>query len=239
MKKQVQWLCTGLIIGAMIAGATSVFAKTSWLEAIYDSIKVMVNGNEITMTDADGNTVEPFIVNGTTYLPVRAVGNALGKNVYWDENAKAVNISDYNQSTFFSELPYDSCSNFQNLKLVHSNGGVGFTSKSEERTNKDGTKYFTVPTENLSYTINCAKVTGTLMPPVSDNPCEAIYDIYNNGQSYSVTLTNNSAPVKFEVPNGGRASNGRVLVSIRYSVKDTKEATTVKSNIENFSAWIE
>ena len=35
-------------------------------------------------TDANGNPVEPFVYNGTTYLPIRAVGQALGKTVQWD-----------------------------------------------------------------------------------------------------------------------------------------------------------
>ena len=40
--------------------------------------------------DANGQTVEPFIYNGTTYLPVRAVGTAIGKDVSWDGVEKVV-----------------------------------------------------------------------------------------------------------------------------------------------------
>ncbi len=42
--------------------------------------------------DANGNVVEPFTMNGTTYLPVRAISNALEKDVEWDGEAFSVYI---------------------------------------------------------------------------------------------------------------------------------------------------
>lgn len=38
--------------------------------------------------------VEPFTVNGTTYLPVRAIGEALGKDVKWDGETKTVYVGE-------------------------------------------------------------------------------------------------------------------------------------------------
>ena len=40
--------------------------------------------------DANGNYVEPFIIDGTTYLPVRGIASALGLNVGWDGATKTV-----------------------------------------------------------------------------------------------------------------------------------------------------
>ena len=54
------------------------------ITATYNNIKIYVDGNKIDPKDANGNPVEPFIYNGTTYLPVRAIGEALGKSVEWD-----------------------------------------------------------------------------------------------------------------------------------------------------------
>lgn len=39
-------------------------------------------------------SAEPFIYNGTTYLPVRAAGEALGENVHWDGSTKSVYIGE-------------------------------------------------------------------------------------------------------------------------------------------------
>ena len=50
----------------------------------YRNIKIVIDGRVINPTDVSGNTVEPFILNGTTYLPVRAVSDALGLGVDWN-----------------------------------------------------------------------------------------------------------------------------------------------------------
>ncbi|MDR0294671.1 MAG: copper amine oxidase N-terminal domain-containing protein, partial [Prevotellaceae bacterium] len=54
------------------------------IEVSYNNIQLIIDGTKITPKDVNGNIVEPFIYNGTTYLPVRAVGEALGKTVDWD-----------------------------------------------------------------------------------------------------------------------------------------------------------
>ena len=54
---------------------------------------------------------EPFIYNGTTYLPVRAVGEVFGKNVSWDGNTKTVYIGENpNQKNYLMTVcpPYES-----------------------------------------------------------------------------------------------------------------------------------
>ena len=67
---------------------------TKELIAKYVGVNLVVNGTTITPKDADGNIVEPFIVDGTTYLPVRAVAEALGQEVGWDGNTKTVYIGE-------------------------------------------------------------------------------------------------------------------------------------------------
>lgn len=59
----------------------------------FNDIKININGVEITPKDANGESVEPFIINGTTYLPVRAVAEALNKKVNWNGETKTVFIS--------------------------------------------------------------------------------------------------------------------------------------------------
>ena len=62
-------------------------------EIYYNNIKIKINGKEIEPKDSNGNIVEPFTISGTTYLPVRAVSEALGKNVGWNGETKTVFIS--------------------------------------------------------------------------------------------------------------------------------------------------
>ena len=92
-KHRLQGLLAGLLIGVILTGGL-VFAKqgTEMLEAMYNDIKIFIDGAQLTPEDANGNAAEPFTVNGTTYLPVRAVANAFGKDVAWDGETNSVLI---------------------------------------------------------------------------------------------------------------------------------------------------
>lgn len=95
MNKKLQGIIIGLIAGSVITGSIATAKNSSdFIEAVYNNIRIFVNNTEIEPKDANGNAVEPFISNGTTYLPVRAVSEALGKKVSWDGNTNSVYISD-------------------------------------------------------------------------------------------------------------------------------------------------
>ncbi len=91
MKKRLQGLVAGFLIAAFLTTG-SVIAKqtTETAELVYNDIKITIDGQEITPKDSNGNVVEPFIIDGTTYLPVRAIANAFGKNVNWDATTNTV-----------------------------------------------------------------------------------------------------------------------------------------------------
>ncbi len=93
MKNKIKGYIAGLLSVAIIGGATFAVAgeqikKT--VDVYYNGIKICIDGTYIEPKDANGNTVEPFIMDGTTYLPVRAVGNAFGKDVAWDGETQTV-----------------------------------------------------------------------------------------------------------------------------------------------------
>ena len=62
--------------------AVESYTETATLT--YKDIKISIDGQLIQPTDAQGNAVDPFIIDGTTYLPLRAVAGALGCDVAWD-----------------------------------------------------------------------------------------------------------------------------------------------------------
>ena len=64
------------------------------LETItYRGIKIILDGERIIPRDVNGNMVEPFIMNNVTYLPLRALSNALGFDVEWDGPTSTATIS--------------------------------------------------------------------------------------------------------------------------------------------------
>ncbi len=122
-------LALALIPTAVIAADT---IKKQMIEANYMGIKIVVNGIEVTPTDATGHAVEPFASNGTTYLPVRAVAAALGQDVEWDGETKTVYIGDNipgKETNWMTKLPP--------YQVNHATAYDG----------SDHTKYFTVAGE--------------------------------------------------------------------------------------------
>ncbi|MBQ3109892.1 MAG: hypothetical protein IJC69_01965 [Clostridia bacterium] len=93
MKKRLQGLIAVLLIGVIsVGGIAGAKEMSENVEVFYNNIKIFIDGAEIVPKDAVGNTVEPFIMNGTTYLPVRAIANAFDKDVEWDGATASVYI---------------------------------------------------------------------------------------------------------------------------------------------------
>ena len=92
MKKWIKWIAIALMLVFLV---TPVLASTGQIEKLltYRDIKLTVNGSEITPTDVDGQPVEPFIVDDSVYSPVRAVSEALGSAVDWNNETSTVEIT--------------------------------------------------------------------------------------------------------------------------------------------------
>lgn len=80
MKKVI----AGFIAGALIFGSIGVFAGSYVANTV--DFKVMVNGKEFT------SDPPPLEVEGRTYLPLRAIGDALGVPVGWNEELRQAEV---------------------------------------------------------------------------------------------------------------------------------------------------
>ena len=88
MKKNWKHLAAGGAAAAVLTGILAVptlAATGSQMARLdYQNMKVELDGQTLNLRDSQGNAVEPFTINGTTYLPLAAIGQALGLNVAWD-----------------------------------------------------------------------------------------------------------------------------------------------------------
>lgn len=82
---------TALVLGLAVPALAATGSRN--VKINYDNIKVVVDGRAVALKDAAGNAVEPFTLDGTTYLPVRAMGNALGMDVGWNSATKTVTLT--------------------------------------------------------------------------------------------------------------------------------------------------
>lgn len=84
----------GVLVSALVLGlgipALAATVKTAELH--YSGIQIRLNGEPLALKDANGNTVEPFAIDGTTYLPVRAIGTGLGLSVNWDGETNTITL---------------------------------------------------------------------------------------------------------------------------------------------------
>ncbi|MDP4180464.1 MAG: stalk domain-containing protein [Bacillota bacterium] len=59
-------------------------------------IKVVIDGSLTTFKNSSGTEVYPIIYEGTTYLPLRAIGGVMNKAVDWDGNTQTVYLGERN-----------------------------------------------------------------------------------------------------------------------------------------------
>ena len=76
-----------LVVPAGAAGAKNVTATLS------PQMIIVVDGAVQTFYNVQGAEVHPVAYNGTTYLPVRAIGELMGKNVNWDQSTLTVTLA--------------------------------------------------------------------------------------------------------------------------------------------------
>ena len=81
------------VLAIFTSGALAATAAQTITAQLRPDMQVVVDGTLQTFTDANGKTVYPIVYNGTTYLPLRSIGNLMGKNVGWDGATQTVTLS--------------------------------------------------------------------------------------------------------------------------------------------------
>lgn len=92
MKNHKSFFAGMLTMSLIICMAGTALATTGKVtkELEYRNIQVSLDGEKLDLKDAKGNPVEPFMFEGTNYLPVRALAESLGLNVAWDGSTNTV-----------------------------------------------------------------------------------------------------------------------------------------------------
>lgn len=89
--------------------ATPALAAAGKKIEVFTGVKIFIDDTQLHPKDAAGNPVDVFIYNGTTYLPVRAVSEGLGKPVQWDGKTQSVYIGKHSSDTpaaYLSQMDY-------------------------------------------------------------------------------------------------------------------------------------
>jgi hypothetical protein len=86
--KRVGTFFTGIVVGATLFGGTAAYAAGIMAEQSLN--RILVDGQEVQL--------DAYAINGSNYLKLRDIGEAVGFNVYWDAEQHCVQIE--------SDTPY-------------------------------------------------------------------------------------------------------------------------------------
>ena len=93
MKKNRIIKTTACAMALSAALTVSAFAATNVTATLRPDVTVRIDGVACDFYNAQGKEVHPIIYNGTTYIPLRAVGELMGKNVNWDGTTGTASLS--------------------------------------------------------------------------------------------------------------------------------------------------
>jgi len=88
-KKKLLGIVLGISVMALTLGFTGTAeAAVSTLSVQFKNLIILFNGQQATLG------AQPLIVNGSTYLPVRAMAVLFNKNIEWNATTQTISISD-------------------------------------------------------------------------------------------------------------------------------------------------
>lgn len=85
--------CALVLAASLTVGALAASQPYTANATLSPNVTVKIDGVEQTFYNAQGKEVHPIIYNGTTYIPLRAVGELMGKNVNWDGATGTASLS--------------------------------------------------------------------------------------------------------------------------------------------------
>lgn len=93
MKRTPQWPAALLSLTLLLTTVPALAAQEAQTPQGVTPVSILIDGQPFSGKNERGETVKPFAYDGTTYVPIRALGNALGYGVSWD-GAKACVVVD-------------------------------------------------------------------------------------------------------------------------------------------------
>lgn len=91
MKKK--WIALGTTLVMTAAMAIPAMAAIDYETArLRPDFTIVIDGKEKNFKRSDGSAAFALVYEGSTYLPLRAIGEAIGRNVNWDEDTKTITL---------------------------------------------------------------------------------------------------------------------------------------------------
>jgi hypothetical protein len=224
MKERTKGFIAG-VLGATMIGTAVIGVSGEQIQKaatlFYNNIKICIDGTYIEPKDSDGNKVEPFIMDGTTYLPVRAVANAFGKDVEWDGTTNTVFLGSKPGATNYSRSNPAPIGSTQSIRLGTNDADFNYYEYTAKVTLKevfrgdeawkmlkDANMFNSEPKEGKEYVLIKVSVSvDELSDDVSANISQAMFNFYSTDftkyNNISLCVMPNNQNINTNVYNGG------------------------------------
>ena len=104
-KENVKSFVLGMFMTLVVISMINpLSAAVNKMISVSPGVNIYMDDVKLNPTDVNGNPVEVFIYNGTTYMPVRAVSEAIGKAVSWDGATQSVYLGKHESDTPITSL---------------------------------------------------------------------------------------------------------------------------------------
>lgn len=138
MKKRMMAVSTACILCAVSAvvgacAAPAIKQITQITAELRPDFTIVIDGQERVFKDVDGDVVDPVLYNGTTYLPVRAIGELMGKKVYWYEDQKKIELKDEGSTVTDADVIVPGGSNSNTAPSANANANSGDVKITEDQ----------------------------------------------------------------------------------------------------------
>ena len=95
MKKRTAVFITSIVfVIGLVAGVTALGLIQEIKAQLRPDFTINIDGVTREFKNVNGEVVYPILYEGTTYLPVRAIGELMGKTVNWYEDEKRIELKD-------------------------------------------------------------------------------------------------------------------------------------------------
>lgn len=105
MNRKKTALLTLALTGAFAVGVCANGVVQDITAQLRPDLTIKVAGQPQTFADANGNTVYPIMYNGTTYLPVRGIGQLFQQAIDWDGETQTVTVGEKDAFASLITLP--------------------------------------------------------------------------------------------------------------------------------------
>lgn len=179
-KKAMCFICAVMAVVALSSTVGHALSSSTKNIAVYTGVNIYIDDKKIDPTDVNGNPVEAFVYNGTTYLPVRALSEALGKPVQWEGKTSSVYVGKHSSdkpAVWLADMDY------------YTRTGNGFTRYTSEEDNLGDTHYkilggFGGRSETFIINGQYTAISGVFFQPYRyrDDDDGTILEIYGDGE---------------------------------------------------------